>query len=80
MAIDARDGQPLVVDDVAIESGAKPAHVGEVLGHLEGQPHSGFESPFGRPAVEELCRLVAIGGRHRTVQEPGREQLDVDPS
>ena len=75
--VEPRRGQPLVVDDVGVERPAQAQHVGEVLCRLEGDAGAGVEAAGGAAAVEALPHRVALGQRHRAVEEAGGEQLDL---
>ena len=65
------------MDDVAVEGTAEAEHVGDVLGGLERQARRGVETAVGGAAVEALVDPVAVGGRHRPVEEVAGQQLDL---
>ena len=77
VGVEGRRGQPLVVDDVGVGVAAEAQHVRQVLGALEGEPPAGLQAAGGGAAVEALVDRVALGRRHRAVEEAGGDQLDL---
>jgi len=63
------------VEDVGVGGAAEAEHVRRVLDELEGATGWSVKPAPGAAAVEALAHPVAVGLRHRPVEEPAGQQL-----